>query len=149
MPCWLVLFQGFRCGYVVFGDSQHLDNAIKDKHKTTVVLSTDARPIATGMAKWCAEYRQRWPDPALLHRQTSQYIATYEKRVAEQKAELAQKANEPDEDGWVTVTRGSKKSVATSTLGKKTQLTPKEKRKLKKQQKEKVRVCLVPTSIGI
>ena len=80
----------------------------------------------------------RWPDPALLHRNATEYISTYESRVAREKAELAETANQPDDEGWITVHRGSKKSVATTTLAKTTQLNPRERRRLKKQQREKV-----------
>ncbi|XP_065181217.1 ribosomal RNA-processing protein 7 homolog A-like [Sycon ciliatum] len=128
---------GFRCGYVVFEDGQHLSTAVKDKYKDVVVLSTEARPLASGITKWCQDYRQRWPDPALLHRSASAYIETYEARVAQEKTKAERAAGRPDEEGWIEVTRGSKKSVATTTLAKTRQLTPKERRRLRKEQKDK------------
>lgn len=89
----------FKCAYLVFKTSRGLQNALKLKQVAS-------GPIKTGLQKWCAEYLQRLPEPKLLQAEIDSYIAAYDDRRQEEEA-AAKLADQPDDDGWVTVTKKS------------------------------------------
>jgi ribosomal RNA-processing protein 7 len=50
------------------------------------------------------EYNSNIVNPVELQKEIDEYMAEYDKKVAEEEARL-KAASQPDEDGWVTVTK--------------------------------------------
>lgn len=89
---------GFKCAYIVFKTSRGLQNALQ-------LTQVASGPIKCGLAKWCEEYLSRIPDPVKMQVEIDSYIANYDEK--KQLAEEESKNQEPDDDGWVTVTKKS------------------------------------------
>lgn len=86
----------FKCAYLVFKTSRGLQNALKLKQVAS-------GPIKCGLQKWCDDYLARLPNPVELQSEIDSYIAAYDdkKQLEDEQA----KNQEPDDDGWVTVTK--------------------------------------------
>lgn len=87
----------FKCAYLVFKTSRGLQNALKLKQVAS-------GPIKTGLQKWCDEYLANLPEPKRLQADIDAYIAAYDDRKEVENA-AAKQADQPDDDGWVTVTK--------------------------------------------
>lgn len=87
----------FKCAYIVFKTSRALQNALALKQVAS-------GPIKTGLQKWCDEYMERLPNVDKLQAEIDSYMANYDERK-EQEDAAAKTADEPDDDGWVTVTK--------------------------------------------
>jgi ribosomal RNA-processing protein 7 len=106
-----------RDAVVVFVDSKSAEGALKAARKLSS-KKKDKFPIwgqgieskipALGSARYAAHNKLRYPDPRSLQQNVDSYITSY--NLAEsQRAKAAAKArNVPDEDGFVTVTRGGR-----------------------------------------
>lgn len=87
----------FKCAYLVFKTSRGLQNALKLKQVAS-------GPIKTGLQKWCDEYLEKLLQPGRLQEEIDTYMAAYDER-REQEEATAKLADQPDDDGWVTVTK--------------------------------------------
>ncbi|KAJ3600471.1 hypothetical protein NHX12_031452 [Muraenolepis orangiensis] len=106
--------QGFKVGYVVFLKANSIKLAKAHPHSIPLLVSTKERPVSTGLQKWAQEYRQSIVLPEKLQESVDAFMLKYdlkkeEKAKEQEKAAQQQKA---DEEGWVTVTRGSKGTKA-------------------------------------
>ena len=106
--------RGVKCAHVVFDKASSYRSALQTMDVTTTyVLSTPDHPVATGLRKWKREY-----NAVLLHKKQdldnlAENIKTYVEEMDKAKEELRKKAAmeaEPDDEGWVTVSRHSGKS---------------------------------------
>lgn len=92
----------FHVAYVTFSSASEVFKAMQ--------LSSSAAPLpcgigATGMSKWAAQYKLRYPDPAVVSAEVGEKIAAYDRDKEATKALLKKGVTEPDADGWITVTR--------------------------------------------
>jgi len=92
----------FKVAYVCFENSDSLDIAMQISSDTIRYMSTVENPVLTGMAKWAKSYRDRYPDTTLVQKEADAYMAKFDAEELEKKNNMKD-ANEPDEDGWVTV----------------------------------------------
>lgn len=86
----------FKAAYIVFKSTKSLRNALQ----TTELAIT----VTTGIPKWRNEYNATWVNEKELEAEVNEYMAAFEAREQEVKADA--KKLEVDEDGWVTVKRG-------------------------------------------
>lgn len=86
----------FKAAYIVFKSTKSLRKA-----QNTNELDVT---VTTGIAKWRTEYEKKWVDEKALEAEVNEYMAAFEAREQEAKADA--KKLEIDEDGWVTVKRG-------------------------------------------
>merc|ERR1711872_944896 len=80
-----------------------------------VVASTVENPILVGVKRWAMEYNEQWRKEEDVTESIKTYMVQFDKKVAEAK-KVDEEMGEPDEDGWVTVTRQDKKKAASSKL---------------------------------
>ena len=65
-----------------------------------------------GSARYLAYHKLQYPDPAVLQESVDNFIGAFSAREAERAKQLARQRNEPDEDGFITVTRGGRTGPA-------------------------------------
>ncbi|KAG7262392.1 hypothetical protein CRUP_018316 [Coryphaenoides rupestris] len=106
--------QGFKVAYVVFEKARSIKLAKCHPHNVPLLVSTEERPVSTGVQKWVQQYRQSIVLPEKLQESVDAFMLDYdlrkEKKAMEQEKE-AEKQKE-DEEGWVKVTRGGKGAKA-------------------------------------
>lgn len=90
-------------GYVVFSSADEVDGALKMCNvKEPVVCACNQG--SCGLQKWCEEYAKERRSLSSLEALVEQVVKRYELKKKEDKDERT-KTGEPDEEGWVTVTR--------------------------------------------
>jgi len=92
----------FKVAYICFENSDSVDIAMQISPDTVRYMSTEERPVLTGMAKWVKQYRDRYPDVSLVQKEADEYMTKFDAGELQKKSELKD-AMEPDEEGWVTV----------------------------------------------
>lgn len=128
---------GFKHAYVVFEKASSLKKALSsmDLSKTYMLVDQE-NPVSTGVKKWKREYNQgliKQDQLEDLKKAIEKYVHESDERKEEAKSKAEDEA-EPDDDGWVTISRQSRKK---STLGAgksdkvKARLKAKEARKKK------------------
>ena len=73
-----------------------------------VVASTKEQPILTGVKRWTREYNSKFVEEEKLMESVTSYIEDYDRKVAEARL-LDEGLSQPDEEGWVTVTKKQEK----------------------------------------
>ncbi|PIK37187.1 putative ribosomal RNA-processing protein 7-like A [Apostichopus japonicus] len=125
--------QVYSVAFIVFANFKILEDVIKKITKVEK-LEADTSTYKTGMAKWCSAYAASRPDPEKLQTSVDTFMKEYDKEK-EKKAELAkEQEGVPDEDGWITVTKKTKKKVVQRTEKKQQWLKAKAARKRKLKQ---------------
>ena len=97
---------GFKFAYVVFDRPSGIKNALQkmDLTKEYFVNTGDEYTVVTGVKKWNQEYNKLWRNEKYISEEIDSHMKEYDKNVAELK-EKNDELEEPDEDGWVTVTK--------------------------------------------
>ncbi|XP_004071853.1 ribosomal RNA-processing protein 7 homolog A [Oryzias latipes] len=106
--------QGFKVGYIVFKNSSSLQAVKSYPFDAPLVVSTEQRPVKTGVQKWIQQYSESFIQPEKLQQKVDNFMQSYDERKekeAEQKKEEAERQQE-EEEGWVKVTRGHKGAKA-------------------------------------
>lgn len=122
-------------------DEKSVEHALKAVRKLHKSATKEKWPVwgegvedkvpALGSARYLVHHRLQYPDPATLQASVDAFMMEWNHRE-EQKARLAKKQrNVPDEDGFVTVTRGGRVGPARMAEAetKKAEMEEKEKRK--------------------
>ncbi|ELU16886.1 hypothetical protein CAPTEDRAFT_220399 [Capitella teleta] len=122
--------KGFRVAYVVFEKSASLKLAMKLTEGTVPTIST---PIISGVRKWLINYKTPYVNTAALQKDIDEFMAPFEQKESEEIRQMKEQADQADADGWVTVSKFSRKKTAPRT---ETQ-DLKVKKKLKERNKEK------------
>ncbi|KAM9434258.1 ribosomal RNA-processing protein 7 homolog A [Clarias gariepinus] len=102
--------QSFKVAYVVFKHSSGVAAAKAHPYDSPLIVSTEEKPVKTGLKKWICEYKQSFIKPELLQEAVDDFMSQYDKKK-EEEAELQKKEAEEqqeDEEGWVKVTKGGK-----------------------------------------
>lgn len=98
---------GFKVGYVVFASESDVDSALRLCH-TPVPISCVVP--AVGLRKWSREYLLRRRARTLLERDAEVGVALYDHQ-REEAEKVRAKAGKPDEEGWITITRKTRRIV--------------------------------------
>uniref|UniRef100_A0A673W7J7 Ribosomal RNA processing 7 homolog A n=1 Tax=Salmo trutta TaxID=8032 RepID=A0A673W7J7_SALTR len=100
--------QGFRVGYIVFQKAISITAVKSHPHDVPLVVSTEQRPVWTGLQKWIHQYKQSFAQPDKLQEAVDTFMQDYDKRKEEEAERQKEAAEEQleDEEGWVKVTRG-------------------------------------------
>ncbi|CDQ76482.1 ribosomal RNA-processing protein 7 homolog A [Oncorhynchus mykiss] len=100
--------QGFRVGYIVFQKAISITAVKSHPHDVPLVVSTEQRPVWTGLQKWIHQYKQSFAQPDKLQEAVDTFMQDYDKRKEEEAERQKEEAEEQleDEEGWVKVTRG-------------------------------------------
>jgi len=98
------------------------------------ILSSDEKPIKTGIEKWVNTYEDQFVEIKSLQTAVDEFMRHYDKTKAKEEKKL--KANEgvPDDEGWITVTRDSRNAgvVRTESMEQKVMMNEKKKQTDKK-----------------
>lgn len=90
--------------------------------------------MKTGLAKWCSEYAANRPNPQKLQKEVDNFMLNYDKEKKKEEEEAKEKEGVADEDGWITVTKKTKKKVVQRTEQKQEWLKAKEAKKAKQRE---------------
>lgn len=83
--------------------------AVKSGRKITWSADADTHGAASvGSARYLRHHRLRYPDAAVLQDSVDTFMAAFSAQEAERARSLAKQRAVPDEDGFVTVTRGGR-----------------------------------------
>ena len=130
---------GFRFAYVVFERALGVKNAMtKMDLSKEVVASTTENPIMVGVKRWAMEYNDQWRKEEEVKESIETFMVEFDKKVADNK-KADEEMGEPDEDGWVTVTRQDKKKPAAVKVAKEQEA---ERGRGKKNRRKKKKLVL-------
>ncbi|XP_066903968.1 putative ribosomal RNA-processing protein 7 homolog B [Halyomorpha halys] len=74
-----------------------------DDEKLILMGEEDTSPF--GLPKWCKEYNRALINPADIKDEIDNYMEEYDRKVEEEEKRLKELTTEPDEEGWVTITK--------------------------------------------
>ncbi|KAF4519350.1 hypothetical protein B566_EDAN011356 [Ephemera danica] len=129
--------KGFKVAYVVF-DSPSCVSAIQKLNWSEPAVVWDAAdkdaPIA--IDRWKAEYDARIPDVEELQAEIDSFMEKHDKQVSEEERKLKETEGQPDDEGWITVTRrGNKPGFARKESVEQRVLAKESKKKANKELK--------------
>lgn len=122
---------GYKVAYVVFTTEQSLDKCVKKPLDKERVLNVE---LNTGMKKWIDEYKKNFVDAKKLNSEIDEFMLNYDEEKEKKEKEEEEKLNQPDEDGWVTVTPKSRKSNLAFTEKNIEKMKSKQKKKRQQMQ---------------
>ncbi|XP_071948005.1 ribosomal RNA-processing protein 7 homolog A-like isoform X2 [Antedon mediterranea] len=125
---------GFHVAYVTYEDADSIERLKKKKIKDPKVLSTSKSHIATGLEKWCNEYRNERPDVDLLQKEIDEFMLAYDKDNKKKEEKRKKSEEEPDDEGWITVSRKGPKPGVARTEKNQTRTLIKESQKRKRKE---------------
>ncbi|KAI1886746.1 hypothetical protein AGOR_G00198980 [Albula goreensis] len=102
--------EGFRVGYIVFKNSSSVTAAKSHSSDQPLVVSTEQKPVKTGLQKWIDQYSDSLIQKDKLQAAVDKFMEEYDKQKEEmeQKKKEEEQQQEEDGDGWVKVTRGGR-----------------------------------------
>ncbi|XP_035380777.1 ribosomal RNA-processing protein 7 homolog A [Electrophorus electricus] len=100
----------FKVGYVVFKNTSSISAALVHPYESHLIVSTQERPVPTGMQKWIHDYTQSFVKPDILQKAVDDFMNQYDKRKEEEAQRLKKEAEQQqeDEEGWIKVTKGGR-----------------------------------------
>ena len=107
--------------------------AVKNGRKIMWEVKNSDTVPPLGSARYASHHRLRYPDPAVLQASVDGFMAAYAAQEAERSRNLARQRTEPDEDGFVTVTRGGRNAPAREAQTKAVE------EELKRREKDRVK----------
>jgi len=69
---------------------------------------TEGRVSALGSARYTEHHKMRYPDPAKLQMSVDAFMTAFAEQETTRQRSFARQRQEPDEDGFITVTRGGR-----------------------------------------
>ncbi|CAG8728319.1 314_t:CDS:2 [Acaulospora morrowiae] len=123
--------------YVIFESSEGLNNALNMSQKMRLWKSRHSI-LPLGLDKWIKEYKDLRCDPKELQKEVDEYMRKFEEAEQKRRQELEAKHNQPDEEGFITVTRTGRRNVNTDGTITVTAAKPEEVKDLKPKNKELV-----------
>lgn len=99
---------GFKVAYIVFDNAESASEALQLGGRKKSIL---CKVKSTGLAKWCSDYAEERKPVKLIESTVAEFMADYDTRKLEDE-ETKKGLQEPDDDGWVTVTRKNPKPIA-------------------------------------
>ena len=107
-------------GYIVFKNEEGVSRALSLCSKMVLSCAINS----TGLSLWCREYMKAHPCESTLESTAQEGVVSYD-MWAEEEKKRKKRLSEPDEEGWITVT-------------KKTPTDPKQNSKRRKHRKQQV-----------
>jgi ribosomal RNA-processing protein 7 len=129
---------GFKYAYIVFERPSSVHKTMEKMDVSFArVLSTKEHPIETGVNKWRQEYNNSiCPNMADLMDEIETSVTLLDRRK-EEEVKRAEAQNQPDDDGWVTVSRHTSKKPVGKLEGKaQAKVKAREARKRKRRELE-------------
>lgn len=107
--------------------------AIKSGREIIWGAGTDGNVPSLGRERYLSHHRLRYPDPATLQTSVDTFMAAFSALESERAKSLARQRSEPDEDGFITVTKGGRTGPAREEAArlKEEELKQREKNRVK------------------
>lgn len=127
------LVEGFKVAYIIFKDPKSLKKAMTIELKTNT-LSSNEKPIKTGIEKWVKNYESQFVESKSLQTAVDEFMRLFDKSKEKEDRKSKQKEGVADEEGWITVTRDSRNAgvVRTENMEQKVMTNEKKKQSEKK-----------------
>ncbi|GBB91618.1 hypothetical protein RclHR1_00190031 [Rhizophagus clarus] len=122
--------------HIVFQKSEGLKKALEMTQKKRIWTIKDGEISSLGLSRWLQDYRLRRPEQIILQEEVDEYMRKFEEAELERHKALEAKLNQPDEDGFITVTRVGRRSANTDGTITVTAAKPEEIKNLKPKNKE-------------
>ncbi|XP_038612521.1 ribosomal RNA-processing protein 7 homolog A isoform X2 [Tachyglossus aculeatus] len=119
----------FHVAYVVFRKPASVHLAMSLGRKGPLVISSESRPVKTGIQKWIADYSASLVDPEALKVEVDTFMEKYDNEIAKEDAKAEEEEGVPDNEGWVKVTRKGRRPGIPRTEAASLRLLEKEKQK--------------------
>lgn len=107
--------------------------AVKSGKEIAWGAGVEGKVPPLGSARYLAHQKLRYPDPALLQASVDSFMEAFSAQEAERARQLAKQRSVPDDDGFITVTRGGRTGPA-----REEEVKAKEE-ELKKREKNRVK----------
>ena len=107
--------------------------AVKTEREIVWGAGVERKVPPLGPSRYLAHQRLRYPDPAVLQSSVDIFMTAFSAQEAERARQLARQRSVPDEDGFITVTRGGRAGPARGeeTKAKEEELKKREKNRVK------------------
>lgn len=107
--------------------------AVKSGREIIWGAGVEGKVPPLGSARYLAHHKLRYPDPAVLQQSVDAFMTAFSAQEAEHARQLARQRSVPDEDGFITVTRGGRGGPAREeeTKAKEEELKNREKNRVK------------------
>ncbi|RIA90590.1 ribosomal RNA-processing protein 7-domain-containing protein [Glomus cerebriforme] len=122
--------------HIVFQTSEGLKKALEMTQKKRTWAIKDTEIPSLGLSRWLQDYRLHRPDQSKLQEEVDEYMCKFEEAELERHKALEAKLNQPDEDGFIMVTRVGRRSTNTDGTITVTAAKPEEIKSLKPKNKE-------------
>jgi ribosomal RNA-processing protein 7 len=109
------------------------NRAVKSGKEIVWGAGVEGKVPPLGSARYLAHHKLRYPDPALLQASVDSFMEAFSAQEAERARQLARRRSIPDEDGFITVTRGGRTGPAREEEAKA------KEEELKKREKNRVK----------
>lgn len=105
---------GYMVGYIVFHEESDVTRALS-------LCSEEIAPLnccigETGLKKWCHEYQENYQSENILEKGSKMGVTAYDEWL-EKERKRKKHLSEPDEEGWVTVTKKTPITTAHRLVG--------------------------------
>lgn len=121
---------GYKVVYVVFKESSSLVKALKCDELP--VLPVEKYNKSVGLKKWIHEYNSCFIDVPSVQQEIDTFMANYDKKLEEEK-QKSKEMETADEDGWVTITKHSRRSKISRKEGVSKRILEKQKKEIEKK----------------
>jgi len=99
---------GFKYAYVVYKRSSSLRECLTSlETEKELIASTPEKPVYSGVKKWNSQYNRKLRQRQDVLDEVEDYMKTYDENK-EKEFRKDKEMEEPDEEGWVTVTKTQK-----------------------------------------
>ena len=107
--------------------------AVKSGNEIVWGAGIEGKVPPLGSARYLAHHKLQYPDPVVLQESVDTFMSAFSAQEAERTKQLARQRNEPDEDGFITVSRGGRTGPAREEEAKA------REEELKKREKNRVK----------
>lgn len=112
---------------------REVKRAIKNKAEITWTASLQNKSTPLGSKRYLSHHKLRYPDHAVLQESVDAFMTAFSAREELRARNLAKQRSQPDEDGFITVTRGGRSGPAREeeAKAKEGELKKREKNRIK------------------
>jgi len=102
------VIRGFKVAYIVYNQPKSIIDLMEMDPDEVEPIVVKNKP-ACGLQTWIQQYNKKIVPTTVLENSVRKFMETFDKEELKRK-EMEKNGGEPDEDGWVTVTRTGKRA---------------------------------------
>ena len=108
----------FVFAYIVFENEIELESVRRICRESIESPVSCAVVKCLGIDSWIQEYKDERPDATQLESQVKRFMTKYDARRQQEENRVKKRKNQPDEDGWITVTSKNTNKIPKSKLSR-------------------------------